>query len=60
VRFVFNRTGGKLEEVVLKESGSVRMNSKPLCSNLFDCNWAIEVSIKTKSSSPPLSAYSTI
>jgi hypothetical protein len=56
VRFVFNRTKGKLEVVVLKESGSVRMVTKPLCSNLFDCNWAIEVSIETKSSSPPLRA----
>jgi hypothetical protein len=56
VRIVFNRTEVKLEVVVLKESGSVRMVSKPLCSNLFDCNWAIEVSIETKSSSPPLSA----
>jgi hypothetical protein len=60
VRFIFNRMEGKLEVVVLKESGSVRMISKPLCSNLFDCNWAIEVSIETKSSSPPLRAYSTI
>jgi hypothetical protein len=60
VRIVFNRTKSKLEVVVLKESGSVRMVSKPLCSNLFDCKWAIEVSIETKSSSPPLSAYSTI
>jgi hypothetical protein len=60
VRFVFNRTEGKLEVVVLKESGSVRMVSKTLCLNLFDCNWAIEVSFETKSSSPPLSAYSTI
>jgi hypothetical protein len=56
VRLVFNRMEGKLEEVVLKESGSVGMNSKTLCSNLFDCNWAIEVSIETKSSSPPLRA----
>jgi hypothetical protein len=57
VRFVFNRTEGKLEVVVLKESGSVRMVFKPLCSNLFDCKWAIEVSIETKSSSsPPLCA----
>jgi hypothetical protein len=56
VRLVFNRMEGKLEEVVLKESGSVRKISKPLCSNLFDCNWAIEVSIETKSSSPPLCA----
>jgi hypothetical protein len=29
VRFVFNRTEGKLKVVVLKESGSVRMISKP-------------------------------
>jgi hypothetical protein len=53
VRFVFNRMEGKLEVVVLTESGSVRVVPKPLCSNLFDCNWAIEVSIETKSSSPP-------
>jgi hypothetical protein len=56
VRFVFNRTEGKLEVVVVKEFVSVRMISKPLCSNLFDCNWAIEVSFETKSSSPPLHA----
>jgi hypothetical protein len=30
VRFILNRTEGKLEVVVLKESGSVRMVSKPL------------------------------
>jgi hypothetical protein len=60
VRLVFYRMEGKLEVAILKESGSVRMISKPLCSNLFDCNWAIEVSIETKSSSPPLRAYSTI
>jgi hypothetical protein len=60
VRFVFNSTEGKQEIVALKEYESVRMVSKPLCSNLFDCNWAIEVSFETKSSSPPLSAYSTI
>jgi hypothetical protein len=29
VRFVFNRTEGKLEVVVLKESGSVRVVPKP-------------------------------
>jgi hypothetical protein len=29
VRFVFNRTEGKLEVVVLKESRSIRMVSKP-------------------------------
>jgi hypothetical protein len=29
VRFVFNRTEGKLEVGVLKESGSVRMVPKP-------------------------------
>jgi hypothetical protein len=52
----FNRTEGKLEIEVLKESESVRMVSKPLCSNLFECNWAIEISIETKSSSPPLRA----
>jgi hypothetical protein len=42
VRFVFNRTEGKQEIVVLKEYESVRVISKPLCSNLFDYNWAIE------------------
>jgi hypothetical protein len=56
VRFIFNRTEGKQGIVVLKEYESVRMVSKPLCSNLFDCNWAIEVSIETKRSSPPLRA----
>jgi hypothetical protein len=56
VRFVFNRTEGKLEVIILKEYESVRMVSKPLYSNLFDCNWAIEVSFETKSSSPPLRA----
>jgi hypothetical protein len=60
VRFAFNRTEGKLEVVILKEYESVRMVSKPLCLNLFDCKWAIEVSLETKSSSPPLSAYSII
>jgi hypothetical protein len=60
VRFIFNRTEGKLELVFLKESGFVRMVPKALCSNLFDCNWAIGVNIETKSSRPPLSAYSTI
>jgi hypothetical protein len=59
-RFVFNRTEGKQEIVVLKEYESVGMVSKPLCSNLFDCNSAIEVSFETKSSSPPPCAYSTI
>jgi hypothetical protein len=29
VRFVFNRTEGKLEVGVLKESGSIRMVPKP-------------------------------
>jgi hypothetical protein len=53
VRFVFNRMEVKLTIIVLKESRSIRMASKLLCSNLFDCNWAIEVSIETKSSSPP-------
>jgi hypothetical protein len=48
VRFVFSRTVGKLEVVVLQESGSVRMVSKPLCSNLFDCNWAIEVVLRQR------------
>jgi hypothetical protein len=56
VRFVFNRMEGKLKVVVLKESEFVRVISKPLCSNLFDCKWAIEISIETKSSSPPLRA----
>jgi hypothetical protein len=56
VRFVFNRTEGKLEVVVLKEYGSVRMIPKPLCSNIFDCNWAIGVNIEAKSSRPPLHA----
>jgi hypothetical protein len=56
VRIVFNRMEGKLEVTILKEYESVRMVSKPLCSNLFDCNWEIEVSFETKSSSPPLRA----
>ena len=56
VRFIFNRTEGKQEIVVLKEYESVRMVSKPLCSNLFDCKWAIGVNIEIKSSSPPLRA----
>jgi hypothetical protein len=56
VRFVFNRTEGKQEIVVLKENESIRMVSKTLCSNLFYCNWAIEVSFEIKSSSPPLCA----
>jgi hypothetical protein len=56
VRFVFNRTGGKLDLVVLKEYGFVRMIPKKLCPNLFDCKWAIGVNIETKSSSPPLRA----
>jgi hypothetical protein len=60
VRFVFNRMEGKLELVVLKEFGSVRVISKKLCSNLFDYKWAIGVNIETKSTSPPLCAYSTI
>jgi hypothetical protein len=60
VRFDFNRMEGKPVVAVLKESEFVRVVSKPHCSNLFDCNWAIEVSIETKSSSPPLCAYSTI
>jgi ASC-1-like (ASCH) protein len=53
VRIIFNRTEVKLEVVSLKEYESVGMVSKPLCSNLFNCNWAIEVSIETKYSSPP-------
>jgi hypothetical protein len=60
VRFAFNRMEGKLEVVVLMESGSVRMISKTPCSNVFYCNWANGVNIETKSSSPPLCAYSTI
>jgi hypothetical protein len=56
VRFVFNRTEGKQELVVLKEYESVRMVCKPIGSNLFDYNWAIEVGFETKSSSPPLRA----
>jgi hypothetical protein len=56
VRFVFNRTEGKLEVIVLKEYEFIRMILKPHCSNVFDCNWAIEVSFETKSSSPPLLA----
>jgi hypothetical protein len=56
VRFAFNRTEGKLEVVILKDYESVRMVSKPLCLNLFDCKWAIEVSLEIKSSSPPLRA----
>jgi hypothetical protein len=47
---------GKLEVIVLKEYGSVRMVPKTLCSNLFDCNWAIGVNIEIKSSRPPLCA----
>jgi hypothetical protein len=53
---IFNRTEGKLKIVVLKEFGPVRVVTKSICPNLFDCNWAIEVSNKTKSSSPPLRA----
>jgi hypothetical protein len=60
VRFVFNWLEGKLEVVVLKESGSLRMVPKTLLSSLFDYNWVIGVNIETKSSSPPLCAYSTI
>jgi hypothetical protein len=56
VRFVFNRTEGKLEVVVLKGSGSVRIIPKPLFSYLFDCNCANGVNIEIKSSSPPLHA----
>jgi hypothetical protein len=47
---------GKLEVAILKEYEFVRMVSKPLCSNLFDYKWAIEVNIEIKSSSPPLRA----
>jgi hypothetical protein len=56
VRFVFNRTEGKQEIVVLKEYESVRMIPKPLCPNLFSCNWSIGVDIETKRSSPLLRA----
>jgi hypothetical protein len=56
VRSVFNRTEGKLEVVVLKEFGSVRVVPKHLCSKLFDCNWTIGVNIEINSSSPPLRA----
>jgi hypothetical protein len=38
VRFVFKRTEGKQELVVLKEYESVRMVCKPIGSNLFDYN----------------------
>jgi hypothetical protein len=57
---VFNKTEVKLEVVVLDEYRSVRMVPKPFCSNLFGCNWTTRVNIEIKSSSPPLSAYSTI
>jgi hypothetical protein len=57
VRIVFNRTKCKLEVVVLKEYGSIRMVSKPLCTNLFDCSCAIGVNMETKSSSPPKMCY---
>jgi hypothetical protein len=60
VRFNFSRMEGKLEVAILKEYESVRMVSKPLCSNLFVRNWANGVNIETKSSNPPLCAYSTI
>jgi hypothetical protein len=56
VRFIFNRTKGKLKVVDLQEYEFARMVPKPLCSNLFDCKWAIEVGFETKSSSPPLRA----
>jgi hypothetical protein len=56
MRFDFNRMEGKLEVAILKEYESVRMVSKPFCSNLFDCNWTIGVNIETKNSSPPLRA----
>jgi hypothetical protein len=56
VRIVFNRTESKLDVVVLKEYVSAIMVPKPLCSNLFDCNWTIGVNIETKSSSPPICA----
>jgi hypothetical protein len=60
VRFVFNRTEGKLEVVVLMDNRSTTTIPKSLCSNLFDCDWTIGVNIEIKSSSPPLSAYSTL
>jgi hypothetical protein len=47
VRFVFNRTKGKLEVVLLMDNRSTTTIPKPLCSNLFDCKGAIEVSIET-------------
>jgi hypothetical protein len=56
VRFVFNRTEGKLEVVVLMDNKSTTTIPEPHCSNLFDCNWAIEVSIETKRSNPPICA----
>jgi hypothetical protein len=56
VRIVFNRTEGKLEVVVLKKYGSVRMVPRPPLSNLFDCNWTIGLNIDTKSSCPPIHA----
>jgi hypothetical protein len=37
VRFVFNRTEGKLEVEVLMDDRSTAIISKTLCSNLFDC-----------------------
>jgi hypothetical protein len=56
VRFAFNRTEGKLEVEVLMDNRSTTTIPKPLCSNLFDCKWAIGVNIETKRSSPPLCA----
>jgi hypothetical protein len=56
VRFVFNRMVVKLEIVVLMDNRLTSMVSKPLCSNLFDCKWAIGVNIEIKSSSRPLRA----
>jgi hypothetical protein len=56
VRFAFNRTEGKLEVEVLMDNRSTTTIPKPLCSNLFDCKWAIGVNIETKHSSPPLHA----
>jgi hypothetical protein len=60
VRFVFNRTEGKPEVEVLMDNRSIATIFKPLCSNLFDCKWAIGVNIELKSSGPPLCAYSTM
>jgi hypothetical protein len=54
VRFVFNSMEGKLEVVVHMDNRSTTTIPKPLCSDLFNCNWTIGVNIETKGSSPPL------